>query len=209
MSHTCYIVGAAPLVGALPSRQSGDLLIAADGGYDTLCRYDLTADLIVGDFDSLGVPPPDDTRVVALPQRKDNTDMAAAIELGWQRGYRRFDLYGGTGGRLDHTLANIQCLADLAKRGGCGKLYAADTIITALHNGALTFPPTARGTVSVFAHSDNCTGVCERGLAYALDNATLYSTRPLGVSNAFTGQPAEISVENGTLIIMYPRDAGE
>jgi thiamine pyrophosphokinase len=44
-----------------------------------------------------------------------------------------------------------------------------------------------------------------RGLQYELENAELTNRFPLGVSNAFAGKPAEISVKDGILILVYPR----
>ncbi|HCC34518.1 MAG TPA: thiamine diphosphokinase [Ruminococcaceae bacterium] len=130
--------------------------------------------------------------------------MVAAIREGWRRGFRCFHIYGGTGGRLDHTLANIQCLADIAQRGGRGFLFDSDTVITAITNSSIRFPASAKGMVSVLCHSETAVDVNENGLKYSLVNATLSNSYPLGVSNEFTGVPSEISVEKGTLIIMSP-----
>jgi thiamine pyrophosphokinase len=105
----------------------------------------------------------------------------------------------------DHTLANIQCIAELAGRGGRGYLYDRDAVITAVRDGATEFPAGLRGIVSVFCHSDSASGVRERGMKYELTDATLRNTYPLGVSNELLGAPAHISVRSGTLIIMYPR----
>ena len=205
----CYLVGTGECHDLTFSLLPGDLVIAVDGGLTHLEDYGISPDLIVGDFDSLAEPPAPDERVVTLPTEKDDTDMAAAVREGWIRGFRIFHIYGGTGGRLDHTLANIQLLADIAGKGGRGFLFDKDTIITAICNTAVTFPATARGMVSVFSHTDTSTGVHERGLKYTLENATLHSTQPLGISNEFTGAPSGISVESGTLIIIYPKTVQE
>ena len=117
-----------------------------------------------------------------------------------------FHIQCGTGGRLDHTLANIQCIADLAQQGYKGYLFDRDTVITAIHNDKITFPASAHGIVSVFAHTEICTGVFERGLKYPLTDATLSNTYPLGVSNEFTGVNSEIEVRKGTLIVIFPKD---
>ena len=46
------------------------------------------------------------------------------------------------------------------------------------------------------------------GLYYPLKNGTLTPFFPLGVSNHFTGEEAEISVKNGTLLILWDRENG-
>ncbi len=46
-----------------------------------------------------------------------------------------FHLYGGTGGRrLDHTLANLQTLLYLRRRGARGYLYDNDFVWTVIEN---------------------------------------------------------------------------
>lgn len=205
---TCFIFGAGVRCGPPPMPGPGDFVIAADGGYRYVLAQKLQADLLVGDFDSLEDPPAH-LATLRLPQEKDDTDMAAALKAGWERGYRTFRIYGGTGGRPDHTLANIQCLAGLARRGGRGFLYDRYCVITAVHNGSASFPAGAQGTISVFAHTDTAAGVWESGLKYSLSGATLANTYPLGVSNEFTGVASRICVESGTLMLMYPHAVRE
>lgn len=209
----CHIYGAGEHYNIPAAAEAGDMIIAADGGAAYLKEYGIYPDLIIGDFDSLREPPETlpahKLTVITLPAEKDNTDTAAAIEEGWSKGYRIFRIYGGTGGRPDHTLANIQCVADIALRGGRGYLFDRDYIITAVHNGKICFSSDSKGYLSAFSHSSLCTGVCETGLKYSLSNATLKNTVPLGVSNEFTGKEGSVSVKDGTLIVIYPTDAKE
>ena len=54
----CYVVGAMPLdPGFILTPVPGDLVIAADKGYETLSRLGVHPGLVVGDFDSLGSVP--------------------------------------------------------------------------------------------------------------------------------------------------------
>lgn len=208
-SGVCYIFGAGEAHGTPPHLMPGDCVIAADGGYALATAWGIPVDLVIGDFDSLPGGPPEGIPAVVLSPVKDDTDMLTALMAGEAQGFRTFHIYGGTGGRLDHTLANIQCLCGLAMRGGRGFLYGRDTIITAIHGGKMAFAAGAQGTVSVFAHTDQATGVYLQGLAYPLTDATLKNDYPLGVSNAFTGQAASISVGVGTLVVIYPASAAD
>ena len=196
---TCYIICALPQNHSF-SPKPGDLVIAADGGYAHLGG--VKPDLVVGDFDSLGYVPADE-QIVRHPAEKDDTDTMLAAKIGIERGYRAFVLLGGVGGRLDHTLANIQTLAFLREHGARAALIGEDETITLLHNESLRFRAELSGTVSVFSYGAVAYGVYERGLAYALTNATLTDSNPLGVSNAFTGAPAEVSVREGRLLVLY------
>lgn len=196
---TCYIFCALP-VNSLPEIDPDDLVIAADAGYKQLGG--IKPHLVVGDFDSLGFVPREET-VVELPVRKDDTDALFAVKLGLSRGFRRFVLLGSVGGRLDHTLANIQALSYLTTRGARGVLVGESEKISMLQNGSLNFFGTPEGIVSVFAYGGTATGVTEENLAYPLDRATVTTDFPIGVSNEFTNQPARVTVEEGCLLIVW------
>ena len=199
MDGICYIVGSRPPGEIALARGREALVIAADGGLRHLEAQGLTADLIVGDFDSLGRVP-EGNNILRHPVEKDDTDMLLAVRTGLDRGYRIFVLYGGLGGRLDHTYANLQVLNFLASRGAAGRLLGEG-------GSALCFGPEHRGVVSVFCPGPDAEGVCLEGLYYPLSNAVLTSGFPLGVSNQFTGRPARISVERGTLLVMWEESA--
>lgn len=199
----CYIVGAMPLEAELvPVPSQDDLLIAADGGFAALSGLGLTPHLVVGDFDSLGHVP-DHPNLHVLPCVKDDTDMAHAVDHALTLGYTRFVLLGGMGGRLDHTIANLQLLGHIAARGGIGILAGQGHGATALCSGSFTFPSGMSGYCSVFCQSGQAEGVTLEGLKYTLNRATLTETIPLGVSNEFLGVPARISVEEGVLLVIW------
>ena len=54
----------------------------------------------------------------------------------------------------------------------------------------------------------DATGVTIRGAQYELENATLSSGFPLGVSNRFIQKKTTVSVENGTLLLIWRRTNG-
>lgn len=211
--NCCYIIGAGDFEGAEFMRpKKDDLLIAADGGLAHLRKINMVPDVVLGDFDSL--PEADAAlrsgpwQVMTFPAEKDYTDMMLAAETGFERGYREFQIFGGTGGRMDHTLANIQLLVNLVRRGCKAHLIGRDFILTAVHNGRLTFPASFRGYFSVYAFSDEALGVTEKGFQYGLEHFTLRNDDPRGISNEFCGHPGEISVEKGTLLICMERANG-
>ena len=199
----CFIVGAGTIAPDLQlTPQPDDLLIAADGGLPAVERMRLSPHLVIGDFDSLGHVPSTSNTVI-LPTEKDITDMHAAIQLGLERGYTRFALYGGTGGRMDHTLANLQLLDSLARQNCRGFLIGDGTVATAVHHDSLVFPSDMSGYLSVFCSGPAAEGVSLSGLKYELSNAQLTPDFPLGVSNEFTGSPAHVEVARGTLLVLW------
>lgn len=204
----CYIVGAGEFDGLFRMPEDGDLVIAADGGLKYLSELSLAADVAIGDFDSYGGEIPKDA--IVLPRMKDDTDTEISVRYGEDRGYAFFLIYGGLGGRLSHTLANIQTLCRMAENGSQGWLISSDTAIRALSAGTvdineeLTYIygklPKVR-YVSVFAHSDKAIGVSESGMKYEICGAALSNTDPLGVSNELSGRGV-ITVESGTAVII-------
>lgn len=206
MRRICWIVGAGEFAAALPPISDGDLVIAADAGYQTLIRLGARIDRVVGDFDSLGAVPvhPD---VEVHPAEKDETDMMLAVRSALDDGYGEVRIYGGLGGRLDHSFANLQTLVYLARRGARGWLIGESLAITAVSDGELRFSESAKGTVSVFAADGTARGVTLKGLKYPLTDYTMTADVPIGVSNEFTGRPSRIAVREGALIIMSGEEA--
>ncbi len=196
----CFIIGAGPFYGLPVAPAPGDYVIAADGGYLHCREAGLVPDLLLGDFDSLDALP-GDTDVERFPVDKDDTDSMLAMKLGLEKGYRTFHLYGGTGGRMDHTLANLQGLAYLARQGARGYLYDASYVFTALWNSSLDLPAREEGIFSVFALGETARGVSILGGRYPLEGGELSPFFPLGVSNHFEGRPVRVSVEKGCLLV--------
>lgn len=203
--NTCYIFGAAQGLPKSFSPAKGDLVMAADAGYATLEHLGVTPDITVGDFDSM-TSVPDNSRIVRHPVRKDDTDSLLAVRIGLEQGFTRFVLYGCTGGRLDHTLANLQVLSFLAEKGTLGFLCGNGYTAAAVKNGFLDFKREALGKLSVFSAGTVCTGVTLTGLSYPLNKATVTHTFPIGVSNEFTGKESRVAVETGTLLVLWDGD---
>ena len=185
---------------------SDDLVIAADGGLKHTKKLGIVPHEILGDFDSLGYTP---EGANVFPVEKDDTDAMLAARRGLALGYREFLFYGSLDGpRLDHTLANFQTLQFLADRDAEGYLVGEDYLVTVVRNGHIVFSSGCTGTVSVFCMGADARGVTLKGLYYPLERGRLTAGFPLGVSNHFTGAEAEISVEEGSLLILWDRKNG-
>ena len=186
--------------------EKDDYILAADGGLQHLQKLGLAPHGILGDFDSLGYVP---ENAQVFPVEKDDTDSMLAVRKGLELGYREFILYGGVDGpRLDHTVANLQTLLFLENHGAKGTLVGLKYLITTVRDGVLRLPPAKEGIVSVFCLGEAAENVTIRGLQYELHNGRLECGFPLGVSNHFVGKEASVSVERGTLIVMYDIEKG-
>ena len=186
--------------------EDGDFILAADGGLRHVEKLNLKPHGILGDFDSLGYVP---QGAQVFPVEKDDTDAMLAARKGLELGFEEFIFYGSLDGpRLDHTIANFQTLQFLADNGATGYLVGNDYIVTVIRNESIRFPKESTGIFSLFCLGPDAEGVTERGLHYTLEEGVLTSGFPLGVSNHFIGEEAEISVKKGSLLAMWDRKNG-
>lgn len=207
----CIIIGAGDLtVSEIPVRDE-DYVIAADGGYLYCKALEIVPDLILGDFDSVGereaeelarIQKADPERIVVLPAEKDDTDMLAAIRMGLEEGCKEFYIYAGQGGRLEHTIANIQCLKYIRECGAVGYMMDGGSMILVAKDETVSFQPQTRGFLSLFSMGDKAEGVTIRNMKYELRDAEITNSFPIGISNEFIGEQASVTVRRGTLMII-------
>ena len=176
-----------------------DFIMGADAGWQLAAQAGVDCDLAIGDFDSSPEPPRG--RVERHPVIKDDTDVMLCIRRALSMGLRDILIIGGLGGRLDHTLANVQSLAFIAEHGARGALSDGNVHMFIVKNGEIAVSRAA-GKLSVFALSDVCEGVSIRGAKYEVENARLTNAFPIGMGNDFTEDFAHISVRSGTLLVI-------
>ena len=202
----CVVFCAGGFHGLDKPLQPEDYIIAADGGFSHVQALGCKADCILGDFDSLGFVP---EGAQVFPVEKDDTDAMLAARKGLELGYREFLFYGALDGpRLDHTVSNFQTLQFLADHGARGYLIGKDYIVTVIKEETVEFPAEAEGILSLFCLGPNAEGVTLKNLHYPLENGTLTSGFPLGVSNHFIGKSAKITVNSGSLLALWDRKNG-
>lgn len=210
----CVIVGAGELRGSSIPVEKEDFVIAADGGYAYCKKLGIVPDLILGDFDSVKEEDAEQIAriqkicpdsVVVLPAEKDDTDMLAAIRMGLSEGCRDFRIYAAQGGRLEHTIANLQCLIYLKECGASGCLADEASTVFILQNETVWFKESASGYLSLFSMGEKAEGVTIRNMKYELDRAEVTNSYPIGISNEFIGKRASVTVEKGTLAAILSR----
>ena len=205
----CMIIGAVPIESSAVFEEydpADFFVICADAGYQTAARFGITPDLIVGDFDSAGDPPPEGVRCVSLPVEKDVTDTMYAAMRGIARGFRVFVLVGCLGGkRLDHSFANLEVLQYIRLHGGSAVLADEHTKLFLLHDGRLRMNGVRGATVSVFPYGVPMCNVSYVGLKYSLTRQNLSTGGLLmGVSNSVVAEEAQVRVHEGTaLVVVY------
>ena len=198
----CFIFAAGTFYGLRERPAPGDFVIAADAGYRICRRAGIVPDLLLGDFDSMEQPA-DFSNVHRSPVEKDDTDTMLAVKTALEHDCNIIYIYGGTGGkRLDHTLANLQTLLFIRRRGARGYLYDNDFVWTVVENESLAIEKTVEwGLFSAFCLGDRAEGIDEVGFQYPLKDAVLTPEFPLGVSNHLLEPAATITVRKGALAV--------
>lgn len=204
--NQCILFCAGDFDGVCEQHDENALVIAVDGGLKHTQALGLSPHAILGDFDSLGYVP---ENAISFPKEKDDTDTLLALRHGLAANCREFYLYGAMGGaRPDHTVANYQALQFLSDRGAAGYLIGTNHLVTVVKNGSLFFPAGCKGFLSVFCLGADSEGVRLEGLAYSLNKGTVTAGFPIGVSNRFTQSAATVSVEKGSLLVIWERQNG-
>ena len=190
MNGKCIIIGAGDLTMGELAVKEEDYVIAVDGGLSYCGILAVEPDKIIGDFDSvneqeklaiLNLKEQIPELILELPPEKDDTDMLAAIKYGLELGYTDFRIYAGTGGRFEHTFANIQCLLYLKNHGATGYLVDGTGMMLVLQNEAVHLNQKLEGYLSLFALGREAKGVTIQGMKYPLHDYRM----PYGYDNFF------------------------
>lgn len=193
-----------------------DYVICADGGYSHARVEGIDPDIVLGDFDSIGLDYIETDlknsgldsrcRIIRVPAEKDDTDTLICLKYGIELGFEEFFILGGLGGRLDHTLANLQTMSYAVDQQKTVWFLDGKNRATLRSPGALTIKNPGDFLISLFAFSESCEGVTIRGVKYPLDHYLMNNSFPIGVSNEFAGEEAEISHTAGKLLIILAKD---
>ncbi len=190
--------------GAGGSLPADGLVIAADSGLDLAVKMGVEVDVLVGDLDSVDTSALAQARrrgvaIIRHPVDKDSSDLELAVDLARERGVSSVIVIGGSGGRIDHFLANASLLAAqdgiaVEWRTGVGTVYRVDK--------SLRIHGAPGDTVSLLALGGAAQGVHTLGLRWTLQGEDLPSGSTRGISNRFTAEWAEITVASGNLLVI-------
>ena len=184
-----------------------DIILCADGGANYAYEMGVIPAYIVGDMDSI-LPQVIDyyneqgVEFRRYPQRKDFTDTQLILNLAEEIEADEIIFLGSLGKRLDHTLSNIYCGAELALKGK--KVWHYTVNYSAyLVNKKITISGEAGDIVSVLVLTDQAQGVYEEGFEYPLKNVTLEKWNPYAISNMLAENEGVIKVREGLLLVIH------
>ena len=185
-----------------------DLLIAVDGGGRILHELGQLPDLVLGDYDSLAPSAQEyftgqGVRLLTAEQDQDRTDLEIGLELAAEQALAELLVFGGLGGRLDHTLANLSLMYKAKLNQTNMLLVGPEQLVTMLAPGEqVVITPFAGGHFSLIPYSSPLSGVKVTGARYPLHAATIALGSTLGIHNEFLTAPVEVSLQSGYLLLV-------
>ncbi|NLY11549.1 MAG: thiamine diphosphokinase [Firmicutes bacterium] len=183
------------------------LVICADGGMKWAKKWGIVPDFVFGDFDSI-----DDeskkfvethrVKKYTFPVEKDKTDVELAVDYCIANGVSDVTLVGVWGGRIDHSLGNLEILYKLGECGINGRIKTREMTLEII-NKSIVLELVKGMNVSLIALTKEVTGVSTKGLYYPLQEATIMKGTTLGISNQAISESVKITVNEGILLVIY------
>lgn len=185
-----------------------DFIICADGGLNYLDSLKIAPDLIVGDFDSANVTLLEkykDIKIKKFLPEKNFTDTEIAIEEAITLGYKEIIIFGATGTRLDHTMANILLIERYIKKGISIRIVDNNNYIQIL-NKDISLNKKEGYYLSIIPITEHIDGITLKGFKYPLENVKVNRGSTLCISNEITDEEARIQIKNGIGLLFLSRD---
>ncbi len=183
----------------------GDVF-AADRGALHLAEKGIRMRFAAGDFDSVTKEELELIRAYAdeiriLNPVKDDTDSEEVIRTAASRGYRRMIVYGGTGGRIDHTLINLK-LAELY----ADRLWIVDgqNEICVHTPGVYEYHADEYSYFSLIVLEESVISLS--GTKYCLDHRTVRTSDLYTTSNEITEEKGILTVHSGKVMVIRSHD---
>ena len=193
--------------------QAADHIVATDGALDHANENAIEVNTLIGDLDSLvdstqledRFP---DMEILRHPMDKDWTDLELAIDWALEQSPMRIAVFGATGGRIDHTMANLALLEKGLHSGIPIELVSGNESVRLIQDDLTIDDAEIGDRVSLLPISLFAT-VSTQGLKYSLTNEKLFRGKGRGISNVVESTPVSVNVESGVLAVVHAAGASE
>lgn len=186
--------------------------VGVDRGTYHLLKKGLKPIRAFGDFDSISKEEKvwltsQEVVMSSFPAEKDQTDLELAINWAIEQEPDSISIFGATGGRLDHSLMNVQLLIK-----GLGSpidicLIDKQNIIFMKTPGTyqIEYDPEYQ-YLSFLAFTQKVRQLSITGVKYPLKDATLVFGDSLCISNEIIQNEASYSFNEGTILVIRSHD---
>jgi len=184
-----------------------DYIICADGGANHLYNMGIIPNYIIGDLDSI------DKDVInyykkqnvlfeKFPSKKNETDSELCIFLANKLNAYKVDLFATLGGRIDHTLANINLLYYIREQKIVPRIISEKEDIYIAINESIQIKGKKEDIISIIPIKGDAKGITLENLEYNLNNYNMKYSSPLGISNIMLSDECSITVKEGSVLII-------
>ncbi len=189
-----------------------DALYAVDRGLDIFCETGITPHFLIGDLDSakqssVEFAAQHKIETIKLKREKDDTDFQATLKAAAQKEQAGEDetisvaALNSLGGRLDHLLSNIFTFSNI--HSPLVPFFMGDEkeivfFLQGVQSFTFDFKETPRN-ISLFAMTNEVTGVNLTGTKWSLSNASLKQSLPYAISNELKDTKVTVSCGAGLL----------
>ncbi|MCM2533458.1 thiamine diphosphokinase [Neobacillus pocheonensis] len=188
--------------------------VGVDRGVFHLLQRNIKPLIAFGDFDSVT---PEELSVIEsqvkemnrFKPEKDETDTELALDWALKQNPKSIQLFGGTGGRLDHLFANVQLLVDPLIKGNFTNIYLIDrhNHLTIKGPGHYTIEKKkAEKYISFVPVTLNITNLTLVGFKFPLTNRHISLGSTLCISNELIDDYGTFSFSEGILIMIRSHD---
>lgn len=178
-------------------------MVVCDGAYTRIKNLQITPDVVIGDFDSLGEIERDIHTEYLHLLDQETTDLEKAVDHLVEKGYTDINIVWASGKRLDHTINNFATLAKYP-----------DVRIVLVDDYSRTFilPKSyskryEKGQALSLVPIHTCSGITTKNLKYNLTGEELSIGKRSGTSNEATGNDlVQITYTEGLLALVESTD---
>ena len=147
-------------------------------------------------------------KVIRLRPEKDDSDTQSAMNYAIGTGAKEIVIFGVTGNRVDHLMANFGLLTLAQNQGAEVTLVDQYNYMKLISDGTVLKKSEQFGKyVSFFPLGGDVTGLTLEGFKYSLDHYRLTTADSgLTVSNEIVSEKAKVTYQSGTLLMIMSRD---
>lgn len=193
-------------------------IICVDAGLEAADACGLPVNDVVGDFDTvdslvlekyqrMADMPGSEIAIHRLKPEKDMTDTHVAIEMALSMQPDEIIIFGATGCRFDHVLANIGLLIKPLSMDVSVSLLDDHNKIYMKNKGFILEKEKAYGNyLSLIPFTECVKDVCLTGVKYELDHYEIKQGESIGISNEIVDKYAKIEFSKGILLVVEAKD---
>ncbi len=174
----------------------GDIIVGVDGGCDITERVDI----FVGDKDSVQNEVKCRKQIL-LNVEKDETDGEPAVKYLVEKGCRKINFYGVTGGRLDHILANLSIMA-LSVQNGCQVVAYCNDCEIYMTNSQLSLKIPQFSTISLVPFTDEVHIISLEGVKWQIFDEIICKNSSRTISNISSSDNIRLCVDFGIVMLI-------